>query len=532
MMYIRSVSRRLSPARIFSPSQSPILLFVAAALILLFVFWRIRPGMPDLWGLILGGILAVLCGVILLHARFLLQAHSEHMESERRFQQIAENIQEVFWMVDTTTKKLIYVNSAYRTMTDSRCRNVEEDISGYEHLIHVEDRANVIARLKSGAGTGQFDERFRITTSSGEVRWIWLRGFPVRDATGKLHRLVGTAQNITAQKLAEEQVTSNLALAESAWRQADALRRATLAMTQDLRMDYVLDTLLQSLADLIPFECARVLLQEAESRLFVARQMVSQQDTLCEPAYPLTLDAANVPLLRQVLIEQRSILIPETAQEKQWRKLPGNSDTRSWLCVPLVASGQVLGVLSVGHTQPNRFTPEHLRRAQLLAIPAAAAIQNARLYERAEIYGAELEKRLATLHRTETALAQSEEGRRICEDKFQKVFRASPIPFSITTLRDGRFVDVNRAFERRYGYHRAELVGRTVCEVMLWVHAAERAMMVEQLERGEPVRNVITQFRTKTGDIKLTAYSADKINFDGQACILAVSEEIPEVSVS
>ena len=50
--------------------------------------------------------------------------------------------------------------------------------------------------------------------------------------------------------------------AESAWAEADGLRKATLALTQDLRMDFVLGTLVRSLAELIPYACARVLAPE------------------------------------------------------------------------------------------------------------------------------------------------------------------------------------------------------------------------------------------------------------------------------
>lgn len=51
--------------------------------------------------------------------------------------------------------------------------------------------------------------------------------------------------------------------------------------------------------------------------------------------------------------------------------------------------------------------------------------------------------------------------------------------------------------------------------------------MTAQLQHG-PVRNVITRLRTKAGQIKITAYSVDKIQFDGQTCILAVSEDVPQ----
>jgi len=73
------------------------------------------------------------------------------------------------------------------------------------------------------------------------------------------------------------------------WAEADALRKATLALTQDLRMDYVLDTLLQSLTELIPCECARVLLVEADSRLFVARERLRHDSGKKVSDYPMTL---------------------------------------------------------------------------------------------------------------------------------------------------------------------------------------------------------------------------------------------------
>ena len=50
--------------------------------------------------------------------------------------------------------------------------------------------------------------------------------------------------------------------------------------------------------------------------------------------------------------------------------------------------------------------------------------------------------------------------------------------------------------------------------------------MIAQLNKGGPIRNIITRSRTKSGEIKLTAYSAEKIQFDGQPCILAVSQDV------
>jgi PAS domain S-box-containing protein len=489
---------------------------------------------PRVSVVLLGGMTVAFCIFSLLLAKVLLQLRRDQRKvasvlqtAEHEFQQMAGNIQEIFWMIDADSKKALYVNQAYQAITGRSCRSLMENPSSYEELIHPDDRVHVLGKLGEAGQNGQLNERFRIVRPGGEVRWVWARGFPVRDSEGKIRRLVGTVVEITAQKEAEEQVATNLALAQSSWAEAEALRKATFGLTQDLRMDFVLEALLQSLADLIPYSCARVLIAEGGPHVLSLGEKLCRQISKPPSESPLTLNADASPFLQRILDGQKSVLISDTTEEQSWQSFEGHDHLRSWLSVPLVASGQYLGFLSVGHAEPNRFTQDHLRRAELLAIPAAAAIQNSRLYERAAIYREELEKRIEDLRRAQAALVQSEEGRRLSEDKFQKVFRSSPIPFSIITAADGRFVDVNAAFECRYGYSRAEVLGRTVHELRIWEDQSDRALMVAQLQRG-PVRNVITRLRTKSGRIKTTTYSADKIQFDGQPCILAVSEDLPD----
>ena len=101
--------------------------------------------------------------------------------------------------------------------------------------------------------------------------------------------------------------------------------------------------------------------------------------------------------LERVRVARKSIFVPDTAQETDWEDAGALRNVRSWICIPLIASTErpvserVLGLLSIGHSRPCAFTSEHFRVAQSLAISADVAIQNARLYERAEIYAAELE---------------------------------------------------------------------------------------------------------------------------------------------
>ena len=339
------------------------------------------------------------------------QAEEALRESEERFRQMASNIQEIFWMLDAENMNVLYVNAAYETITGRTRESLEEDPKSYEEVIHPEDRVRVLSRLGESVQTGQFDEEFRIIRPDNTTHWVWVRGFPVRDSAGIVRRLVGTAQDVSARKSAEEQMARNLDMAEAARAEAEAFRKTSLALTQDLKMDYVLDTLLRSLLELVPCESALVLLVEADTRLFLAREVQNSEPGRRIPKFPATLDAKDSTFLMHVLATRNSLLISNTSEEADWAAFKGFSHLRSWLCVPLVASQQVLGLLSLGDPRPRAFTQEHLRLAKSLAIPAAVAIQNARLYERAEIFRAELEQRLADLEQAERVLRDVQPGR-------------------------------------------------------------------------------------------------------------------------
>jgi len=400
-------------------------LFCLASAILVVTLLATRLHSIDLSSLLLGIALATFCVVLFFLSKSLLLLREQQretasaldsteaslIESEERFRQMADNIQEIFWMIDAQTRKILYINPAYETITGRSRAALMLDPLSYEEIIHPDDRVQVLIKLDEATQTGDFDERFRIVSPDAESRWVWVRGFPVRDDNGRIRRLVGTALDITTQKQAQEEVARNLSLAESAWSEADAMRKATLALTQDLRMDNVLDTLLQSLLELVPYESAQILLLESDTRLFVAREAPRSDESKPAFKYPPTLDAVNFPFIQRLLVSQNGILLADTQQEQEWRALEGANQLCSWLGVPLIASHQTLGLLSLGHSAPDSFTEEHLRLAKSLAIPAAAAIQNARLYECAKIYGSELEKRTSDLQDAQSALQRFQSPR-------------------------------------------------------------------------------------------------------------------------
>jgi PAS domain S-box-containing protein len=317
------------------------------------------------------------------------KAEMSLQRSEERFRHMANNIQEIFWMMDAETQEITYINPAYATITGHSVQSLQENPFSYQELIHAEDRIRVLSRLQDLRDLGILDEEFRFIRADGEVRWAWAKGVPV-SADGGTRWLVGTVQDITSRKQAETGIFEQLEAVETARAEAEALRKATLALSQNLAMDSVLDTLLHCISELVPFDKATVLFAEDGANLMIAREAPRN----VSKRMGLTLNAAESIFLQRILFEKQSILLIDVAKHCEWREIQPLDGAHSWLGVPLIAGGHVLGILSLGAKAPSVFTPEHLRLSKSLAIPAAVAIQNARTHERAEIYAAELELRL------------------------------------------------------------------------------------------------------------------------------------------
>jgi PAS domain S-box-containing protein len=486
-----------------------------------FVFYRFGSGT---WFLAVIGV--AFLSIALLHAGFLYRARAQYRQTnavlqtkEREFRSVFEHALDTILILDDKGICCEANPAALKLLSVSRQDliggSMEQFYQRPKEFQHMWERI-----------TAKQDKQ-------GEAELIRKDGAGVFvEFTARPHFLRGRhlmiLRDITQRRRAEEAMSRSLAVAKTARQEAEAQRNATLALTQDLRMDRVLDTLLETLHGLVPYEEAQVLLLETETRVFLAREAFRPEENKQIEESPRTFDASPYAVLRKALASQEGILIPDTASEKDWQPFMGNTPVRSWLGVPMKTASQVLGLLSLGHTRAGQFTSEHLRLTGSLALSAAAAIQNARLYEQAEIYRAELERRLADLHEANNALGKSEGSRQASEERFQKLFRATPAPLSVTTLADGRFIDVNEAFERRYRYSFKDLIGRTSLELGFWEHPQDRLQLIEDVRRGKPIRGHVARFRLKSGEWRASRYSAEIIQLDGEACLLVVSDDLPE----
>ncbi|MBE9115680.1 protein kinase [Lusitaniella coriacea LEGE 07157] len=211
---------------------------------------------------------------------------------------------------------------------------------------------------------------------------------------------------------------------------------------------------------------------------------------------------------------------------------------KSVLCSPLLYRGQLVGVVYLeNNLMAGTFTANRIEVIQLLSGQAAIALTNAKLF--AEVhqskqiltdYNATLEEKVAQrTQQLEQEIAERKQidaALRLSEEKFAKAFRSSPNAITITTLEEGRHIEVNQTFCEFTEYATEEILGRTARELDLWVNLEERDRLFQHLVTEKSVYNYEFAFRTKTGNVKTALLSAEIINLYGQDCLLAISNDI------
>jgi diguanylate cyclase (GGDEF)-like protein/PAS domain S-box-containing protein len=183
-------------------------------------------------------------GAVVMHLDVTAERRTQHelRASELRFRQMAENIGDVFYLRDAQNGDILYVSPAYETIWGNTCESLYADQETWVRSIHPDDRAAAIERRQNLSTLRGFEVEYRIVRPDGSIRWILARGFPVRDDSGTITRIAGTAEDITERKLAER------ALRDSESRFSSMLQNVELAavmLDRTGRMTYSNDAFLR-----------------------------------------------------------------------------------------------------------------------------------------------------------------------------------------------------------------------------------------------------------------------------------------------
>lgn len=227
-----------------------------------------------------------------------------------------------------------------------------------------------------------------IRSVDGELAVMDITIKPLKDEQGNPVLLIYEARDITQhirteqELLWNEQEINRLYQAERhAHLLAETLHDAAQALSGTLNSSTVFETLLDHIYKVVPFTSAHVHLLEDSEHLVVRLARGEDEWSAAEQLLGKRFMIAELPFFEPLLKERTVLSIPDTGIYLETYLLPGDEFVRSWLGIPLLAGGQVIGVCTLEHRCPGFFTEDLVEWATALTRQAAVATQNAWLFE-------------------------------------------------------------------------------------------------------------------------------------------------------
>ena len=134
-----------------------------------------------------------------------LSTEQARRDSEEKFRQLAENINQVFYIRDLPSNRMLYVSPAYEAIWGRSLKQIYDDPADFISSIHPDDKTRVLELIAQQNQHGKlFDAEYRIIDPQGSIHWIHARSYPIHNADDKLARIAGIVEDITQRKQAEQ----------------------------------------------------------------------------------------------------------------------------------------------------------------------------------------------------------------------------------------------------------------------------------------------------------------------------------------
>jgi PAS domain S-box-containing protein len=420
------------------------------------------------------------------------------------------------WEWDLITGRIFWSAEFYR-LCGLEPGSLEPSYESWTRLIHPDDAARVGEETGRAIETGrELSVEFRIMHPLKGEQWLVSLGRTVYREDGQPLRLAGITIDITQRKRAE--IAAQFLAAAGAEISSSLDYEATLRNLAGMAVPHLADWCAVDILDQEGLPRRLAVMHIDPARVELARDVHRR--------WPPSLDAPHG--IAAVLRSGTPEIVPEISEEmlraatvdEEHLRIVMALGLKSYMCVPLVAHGRILGALTFVSAESGRtYTEEDLRIAMELASRAATGIENARLFEAAQI---EIQER----RRAEEELArQSEITRTITENAASCLFMMDE---------RGHPTYMNPAAEQVTGFTLKELRGRPLHDSIHYAHAdgspypMEECPLLRALHGQEIMRNHEEVFFRKDGAPLPVSCSISPIQREGQ--ILGAVLEFRDIS--
>ena len=239
--------------------------------------------------------------------------------------------------------------------------------------LHPDDRAWVLEEFERQTAAGDVVQlpEYRIRSSAGEERWILSKGAVAsRDAHGRVKSYFGLDFDITRRKETERRLSLTKEKLESRLEEIEVLRKAGSIITSTLDAEEVVRHVLEQARRMVPYETATVMELDGSVLRIINGRGWTQGDEIrgLELPYP----GRNPTTM--VMRNGKPLFIHEPTRYYPLFRILGIDDVRSWMGVPLIVQGRIIGMITFDSRVPHAFTFNHMRLGGMLAEHIAVAI--------------------------------------------------------------------------------------------------------------------------------------------------------------
>jgi PAS domain S-box-containing protein len=204
--------------------------------------------------------------------------------------------------------------------------------------------------------------------------------------------------------------------------QLQTLTNVAATITSSLQTDELIASLLDQVRVILPYETGTLWL--LRGNLLTIRAARGFEDS--EERVGLSAAVEDSLLLKEMITTSQPISVPDVRNDPRF---PALIEPRyfSWLGIPLLSKGAVIGVIALEKAESNFYQNEHIQAVTTFAGQAAVALENANLFEESARRNQELDqrsRRLALLNRLSTALSGSFDPNNILEITIRELSQA------------------------------------------------------------------------------------------------------------
>ncbi len=210
----------------------------------------------------------------------------------------------------------------------------------------------------------------------------------MRNENGQISHFIAIKQDVTERKLIYAQLEESnrelisISISERQQRKvAEILSEASVALSQTLDIQQVMETILDYIELVLPVDAAILILSEGEEQYRVRGVRARNDQRQVMNLLNQTIDLLNEPVVKPFFEKETSTLIRDSQGFAVWHPPLELADMRSWLGIPLISTGKTLGMVVAANFQADVFTDDQVELAEAVVSQATVALQNAWLFE-------------------------------------------------------------------------------------------------------------------------------------------------------